>query len=267
MIIDAHTHIYPDHVAEKAISTILGNTSGQVHAYTNGTLANLLSSMDKADIDLSIVLTVATSPQQGQGIIKWLKQIINHSPRLIYFGSVHPADPDYKSVIREMAAMGLQGLKFHPAYQGHPADGKEAYRVYEEVAKNDLIMYFHSGIDLSMPDSDYATVERLAQVLKDFSGAKIIMAHAGGYEEWDKVVDLFGNQRCYYDTSFVLDRMAQDQHAMELYRENEDRFIFGSDSPWQDQKNFVDFLKNSDLFTPEQKDKLFYKNILKLIKA
>lgn len=266
MIIDAHTHIYPDHVAGKAISTILGNTNGQVNAYTDGTFTNLLASMNTAGIDLSIVLTIATSPLQGRGILKWLNQIIVRTPRLIYFGSIHPDDPNSKSIIREMAGMGLQGLKFHPAYQDFPADSRKAYKVYEEAVRNDLILYFHSGFDMSMPETDYATIERFARVLKDFAGAKIVMAHAGGDGEWDKVLDLFGDKKCYYDTSFVLEKMALDKNAMELYRENEDSFVFGTDSPWQDQKRFVDFIKNSDLFSQEQKNKLFYKNILKLIK-
>ena len=67
MIIDAHTHIYPDHVAKKALRTIFDNTKGRVDTHTNGTYDNLLSSMETAGIDLSIVLTIATSPGQGCG--------------------------------------------------------------------------------------------------------------------------------------------------------------------------------------------------------
>lgn len=266
MIIDAHTHIYPEHVAEKAISTIIENTKWRVDAHTDGTFDNLLFSMDKAGVDLSIVLTVATSLGQGCGILKWLKQMVDRTPRIIYFGSVHPYDSNNIDVIHEMSGMGIQGLKFHPAYQDFPADSKEAYKVYEEALKNDFVLYFHSGYDISMPDSDYASVERFANVLRDFAGAKIIMAHAGGDGEWNKVLDLYGDKKCYYDTSFVLERMMRDDNAMELYRQNEDYFIFGTDSPWQDQKRFVDFLRNSDLFSQDQKDKLFYKNILKLVK-
>jgi predicted TIM-barrel fold metal-dependent hydrolase len=266
MIIDAHTHIYPDRVAEKAVSTILGNTRGQVDAHTDGTYDNLLSSMETAGVDLSIVLTVATSREQGCGILKWLKQMIDRTPQMIYFGSVHPYDPNNKDVIREMKEMGIQGLKFHPAYQCFPADSAEAYKVFEEALKNDLILYFHSGFDISIPDSDHASIERFAKVLSDFAGAKIIMAHAGGDGEWERILDLYGDKKCYYDTSFVLEKMLLDENAKELYRQNEDYFIFGTDSPWRDQKKYVDFLRNSDFFSQEQKDKLFYKNILKLVK-
>lgn len=266
MIIDAHTHIYPDHVADKAVKTIIDNTNGRVKAYTDGTFDNLLSSMDRADIDISLMLTIATTPGQGCGILKWLKQMIGRSPRLVYFGSVHPYDPNTKEIISEMIDLGIQGLKFHPAYQGFPVDSREAYEVFEEALKKDLALYFHSGFDISMPASDYASIERFANVLKDFDGAKIVLAHAGGDGEWDRILDLLGSRKCYYDTSYVLEKMMQSEYAIELYRQNEDRFLFGSDSPWREQKSYVDYIRNSDFFSQEQKDKLFYKNLQKLIK-
>jgi hypothetical protein len=266
MIIDAHTHIYPDHVAEKAVRTIADNTKGLVEAHTNGTYDNLISSMETAGVDLSIVLTIATSPGQGCGILKWLKQVIGRTSRIIYFGSVHPYDSNNTDIIHEMIEMGIQGLKFHPAYQGFPVDSKEAYKVFEEALQNDLLLYFHSGFDISMPESDYASIERFAKLLKDFDNSKIILAHAGGNGEWDKILDLLGDKKCYYDTSFVLERMMLNKQAMELYRSNEDNFIFGTDSPWRDQKKYVDLIRNSDFFSREQKEKLFYKNIMKLIK-
>jgi len=40
----------------------------------------------------------------------------------------------------------------------------------------------------------------------------------------------------------------------------------GSDSPWRDQKKYVDLIRNSDTLTPEQKEKLFFSNAQKLIK-
>jgi len=204
MIIDAHTHIYPDPVAGKAIQTIIGNTNGCLDAYTDGTYNNLLTSMDDARVDISIVLNVATNPKQGKSNLQWLKKMIDFSPRMIYFGSVHPFDADYKKIIKELKELGIQGLKFHPAYQQFPADAQEAYKVYEEALSNDLILYFHSGFDLSMPESVYASIDKIANVLKDFPGSKIILAHAGGIGEWDRILDLYSHKKCYYDTSLSL---------------------------------------------------------------
>ncbi len=266
MIIDAHTHIYPDSVAKKALHTVISNINGQLNAFTDGTLNGLVSSMDSAHIDYSIVLPVATSPGQGRGIFKWIKKIIAFSPRLIFFGSVHPGDSGCRDLIREMSEFGLQGLKFHPGYQGFPIDSKAAYAIYEEAARQEMVMYFHSGYDPSLPGCDYTSVERYAAFLKDFSGSKIVLAHGGGYDEWDKALDLLGGHRCYFDVAFVLESMKCNNDAIEMYRQNEDYFLFGSDSPWRDQKTYVDLICNSDTMTEEQKEKLFSRNIRKLIR-
>ncbi len=265
MIIDAHTHIFPDWVAGKALSTVMSNMKGKLNACTDGTLGGLLASMDNAGVDVSVILPVATSPGQGRGILQWIKTA-PFSPRIIFFGSVHPEDPDYGNQIREMADLGLQGLKFHPAYQNFPVNSKEAYAVYEEALKHNLVLYFHAGYDPSVPGCDFTSVERYAVLAKDFHGSKIVLAHGGGYDEWDRVLDLLGDKGCYFDIAFVLENMKRDEKALELYRQNEDYFLFGTDSPWRDQKKYADLIRNSETLTQEQKEKLFFGNVQKLIR-
>lgn len=266
MIIDAHTHIYPDHVAEKALQTLIKNTRGELNVYTNGRTDDLLASMNTAGVDLSVVLTIATKPGHGKGILQWIREQKEKKSRLIYFASAHPYDHNYKDLLKEIKEEGIQGIKLHPGYQNFPVDSPEAYKVYEEAFKNDLVLYFHSGYDMGLPDCDFTTIERFANVLKDFSGSKIVLAHGGDCREWDKVLELLGDKKCYYDIAFVLEDMMQDEHAKALYRQNEDYFIFGTDSPWREQKSYVDLIKNSNFLSNEQKNKLFCKNILKLIK-
>jgi uncharacterized protein len=265
MIIDAHTHIYPDDVAAKALRTVIDNTNGQLNACTEGTLDSLLGSMDRAGVDFSIVLPIATDPRHGNGILEWIRQSMDRSPRLIFFGSVHPYDPEFKSVIAQMKELGIQGIKLHPAYQGFPVDSTDVYRTYEEVLKNDMVLHFHAGRDRSLPESDYTSVERFSRFLRDFQGSKVILAHAGGDGEFDKVLGLLGDYRCYYDVSFVLEDMVGNEHARELYRRNEEYFIFGTDSPWRDQARYVQLIRDSEFLSEEQKAKLFHRTIRKLI--
>jgi predicted TIM-barrel fold metal-dependent hydrolase len=265
MIIDAHTHIYPDDVAHKALNTVMKNGNGLVSIHTDGTHNGLISSMDKAGIDYSIVLPVATGVGHGKTILEWIKKINPLSERIIFFGSVHPHDPGCRETIKEMCNAGIQGIKFHPGYQNFPANSIEALRAYEEILKKDMVLHFHSGFDPSLPQCDYTSVERFSTVVKSLGGSKIVLAHAGGMDEWQKVIDLLGNRGCYFDLAWVLEKMRADDVARELYRQNEDYFLFGTDTPWCDQTHYVQLIQNSDTLTPAQRDKLFFKNILKLI--
>ncbi len=265
MIIDAHTHMYPDSIAGKALRTVIANTDGRLTAYTDGTGRGLTESMNAAGIDRCVVLTVATNPGQGRGILQWIRGMVPSFPHMVFFGSVHPLDPGFKDCIREMAEFGIQGVKFHPGYQGFPVDSPAAYAVYEEALKRNMVLYFHAGYDPSLPGCDYTSLKRFEGLLKDFKGSKIILAHGGGYGEWDRVLELLGDKGCYFDIAFVLESMMHCGSARELFRQNEDRFLFGSDSPWRDQKKYVGLIRDSETLTPGQKDKLFFRNVRKLI--
>jgi len=91
VIIDSHTHIYPDPVADKALSTVISNTKGRLNACTDGTFNGLLSSMDAAGVDVSIILPIATSPGQGSGILQWIRETAPLSRRMVFFGSATTA--------------------------------------------------------------------------------------------------------------------------------------------------------------------------------
>nr|WP_320190556.1 amidohydrolase family protein [uncultured Desulfobacter sp.] len=265
MIIDAHAHIYPDDVAHKALSTVMKNGNGLVSIHTDGTHSGLVSSMDKANIDYSIVLPVATGIGHGKNILEWIRKMAPLSKRIIFFGSVHPQDPECLETIEEMRNAGIQGIKFHPGYQNFPADSIDALKVYEEILNHDMVLHFHSGFDPSLPQCDYTSVERFSTIVNLFSGSKIVLAHAGGMDEWQKVNDLLGNRGCYFDIAWVLEKMRADDVARELYRQNDDYFLFGTDTPWCDQTDYVQLIQKSDTLTQDQRDKLFFKNILKLI--
>ena len=73
MKIDFHTHVYPDRVALKTVSSVRERAG--IDAYTDGTLEGLKRSMASAGIDLSVVAAVATKPEQVESIQRWLTAI------------------------------------------------------------------------------------------------------------------------------------------------------------------------------------------------
>ena len=59
MIIDFHTHIFPEKIAAAAISE-LEKKSG-LSAATNGCIQGLLASMEQAGVDTSVIMPVVIS--------------------------------------------------------------------------------------------------------------------------------------------------------------------------------------------------------------
>ncbi len=62
MIVDFHTHIFPEKIAAKTIQKL--EEKAGVKAFTDGREASLLNSMKKAGVDISVILPVVTSPAQ-----------------------------------------------------------------------------------------------------------------------------------------------------------------------------------------------------------
>ena len=74
MVIDFHTHVFPDAIAAKTIE-MLEKRSG-VKASTDGTLNDLVRSMEQNGVDVSVLLPVVTKPQQFESINKFA-QFVN----------------------------------------------------------------------------------------------------------------------------------------------------------------------------------------------
>lgn len=63
MILDFHTHAFPEKIAGKAM-TVLSKNSGNVEPLTDGTAAALLAHMDSRGVDKAVVLGIATNPRR-----------------------------------------------------------------------------------------------------------------------------------------------------------------------------------------------------------
>lgn len=81
---------------------------------------------------------------------------------------------------------------------------------------------------------------------------------------WDEVEKYLVGQDVYFDTGVVLDRMPQEQFIRMVRSHGADRILFGTDSPWADQKNFVTIL-NSMPLTSDEREAIFSGNAMKLL--
>ena len=63
MVIDFHTHCFPDKLAERAVGQ-LSRVGGGLMPYSDGTLDGLRRQMAQHNIDMSVVLNIATKPEQ-----------------------------------------------------------------------------------------------------------------------------------------------------------------------------------------------------------
>lgn len=236
--IDIHTHAFPDTVAATAIPAL--EKSGNIKAYLDGTVAGLLKSMDKADIQTSVVCLIATRPLQFRPILEWAESI--RSPRIIPFPSVHPRDPDILEHLHEIHQKGFKGIKMHPYYQDFFLDEPALADFYQQVEQLGLLLTVHCGYDIAYPRVRRSDPCRILKLLEHFPGLKLLTTHFGGWDEWDDVQAMLIGNPIYMEISFALDFLDQIRLRDMLLSHPRDYILFGTDSPWTDQKTTLKML-------------------------
>ena len=112
-MIDFHTHIFPDKIAEKTIPHL--SEVCKTEPFADGKRDGLLGSTKEAELDCSIVLPVVTAPKQFESIHRFAIRFMEG--KIISFGGIHPDNEDYKEKLRWIKEQGFKGIKLHPDYQ------------------------------------------------------------------------------------------------------------------------------------------------------
>ena len=231
MVIDIHTHCFPDALAQRALASL--TAAGGVPPRTDGTVKGLKKSMAAGGVDCSVIQHIATRPAQTPGINRWAAEINGGS--VFCFGTIHPDYQGFKEEIRFLKEAGVPGIKFHPDYQDFFVAEKRMYPIYEAIAEAGLTVLFHAGLDIGIPAPYKCMPDKLRQVLDDFPGLTVVAAHMGGYDYWNDVEEYLLGEKLYLDTSYCLTGMDAGRMRGLIRGHGADKILFGSDSPWKDQ--------------------------------
>ena len=280
MIIDFHTHTFPDAIAEAALGKLAA--ASRTKPFTDGTMNGLAASMARAGIDASVLMPVATRPAQVPHIND-SAILVNQAAcatGIYSFGAMHPDYEDYKNELQRLKQEGIRGIKLHPPYQGARFDDARYGRILEEAGRLDLVVLIHAGLDVGLPGVNNASPDMILRALDSAGKVCLVLAHMGGWRLWDRLDGLRG-RGLYLDTSFSLGtltplkegaltaeemQMLSDEDFMQLCREfGCDHVLFGTDSPWADQAEALHRF-NALSFSPEERENILGGNAKRLLK-
>lgn len=270
MLIDFHTHIFPDKIAPHAINALISNIKKENGDIPNacarheGTINALRNSMQKNDVDISVVLPIATTVTQSFSINRFAAEI-NKTEGIFSFGSLHPLQENPEKELEKIKELGLQGIKLHPEYQGFYINSPESLRILKYAEELGLYVVLHAGRDLGMPEPIHCSPVLLADALEHISGKYIIAAHMGGYLLWDDVLKYLVGSNIMFDTSFCLDHMPKDLAKAIIEKHSAEKILFASDSPWNEPLNILKALKSLNL-SKEDTEKITFKNACRILK-
>lgn len=262
MVIDIHTHCFPDLLACRAVAE-LACKDPSLRPHTAGTVQSLLSHMEHSGVDCSVLQPVATRPEQVPGINAWAKQACRHG--IMAFGAIHPESANPGEVCRLLLGEGFLGVKLHPDYQHFYADYPDAFPLYEALQQAGLVVLFHAGVDIGLPYPVHGNPARLRAVADRFPGLTIIAAHMGGFRCWNEVQTQLLGTRVLLDTSYARHELPAEQFLRLIKIHGADKILMGSDSPWGSQAEELAFLRGLPL-AKEETDAITGGNAKRLLK-
>ena len=262
MIVDFHTHVFPDEIAAQAIETLVRECGGLYSVVSDGTLAGLLGNMADWHIDISVIHPVITKQSQFRKANEWAAAA--RSDRVVAFGGIYPHTDDYRRDIDFVAGLGLKGLKFHAEYQDFLVDDGRMLEIYDYALSKGLILLHHAGSDPAFKPPFRSSPQRFAQVARAVRGGVIVAAHLGGHEQWDEVEEHLAGCDIYLDTSMGFEYFGPDQFMRIVKKHGADKILFGSDAPWSNAKTEVERLRSLPL-APEDLEAILSGNAKRLL--
>ncbi len=261
-IIDAHCHIYPEKIAQKATDST-NNFYGVPQSPFHGTTNELLEQSEVSGINKMLVQSVATTEKQVSSINHFIAdEVKKHPDKFIGFGTLHPNSDDLKRDVDELISLGLLGVKLHPDIQNFKIDDYRCLKIYELCEKRNLPILMHTG------DSRYdnSNPNRLLPVMEIYTDLTVIGAHFGGYSIWEEASKKLCNlPNLYVDTCSAFFALEKEAALRIIRRYSAEKVIFATDYPMWSQQDELNYILSLGL-TDDELESIFSKNILKVLK-
>ncbi len=229
-VIDAHCHVYPDKIAQKAaLATATFYGASSVVPHGDGTIGTLIKNGTDAGFDRFVVQSVATTPKQVASINRFIAESVkNSSGKLFGLGTLHPDSENQEEDVRNIIDLGLHGVKLHPDIQGFKIDDYRCLKIYELCEKAGLPILMHTG------DSRYdnSNPNRLIPILEIYTNLTVVGAHLGGWSIWEEASKKLAHiPNLYVDCSSSMQWLSNEKTVEIIRRYGADRVLFGTDYP------------------------------------
>lgn len=256
-IFDAHCHIYPAIIAQKAAAATAKFYEG-LGITLDGTVQTLFS--HSGEITMHLVQSVATTQLQVHSVNNFIAREVAQFPDRLYgFGTLHQESSSED--IRQILDLGLHGVKLHPDIQRFELDDPRIFALCEELEANDLTLLIHTGDDRF----DFSNPNRLIPLLRAFPKLKVIGAHFGGHTMWQEAArQLAGNyENLWVDCSSSFFALNKEEARDLIHAYGADRVLFGTDYPMWSPKEELKVFRSLEL-DPQEEQAILWDNAARL---
>lgn len=281
MVIDFHTHNFPEKLAARAVAVMCEKLVpgikacgyGPLRPVGDATIATQLRDMDRCGVDICVNCPVCTYPENFEAIFRRALAMREGregkavAERNFQLGSIHPRDPAFKEHIEMLRANGFPGIKLHPNYMDVNLADPTLVPFFRALCDAGLFVISHTGFDPGYVDApSVAGPMEIATLLTAVPGLKFVAAHLGGECGSDAHATdvLLPFETCWIDTATMYFRDDAPEARRVVREWPVDRMVFGTDYFWRDQGHLINWVKN---LRPDRDDqeKIFHLNAERLL--
>jgi predicted TIM-barrel fold metal-dependent hydrolase len=279
MIIDCHTHIFPDEVRrdreafceeDEGFSSLYKNSKNKMAG-----VEELIASMDESGVDQSVICGFPWNrPDLCSLHNQYLLESASRYPnRLIVFVSLLFSNPDWseKELDQRMKA-GAKGVGeiafYHHEMTSQDINAMKPILTQMEKQGIPLLLHTNERLGHSYPGKGMTPLERFYELILSFPNLPILLAHWGGglpfYELMPEVAKRMGN--VYYDTAASPFLYSKKIYAIVSEIVGIKKVLFGTDFPLIPPQRYFKELEGSGL-TDEDQKKILGLNFARLFRS
>jgi predicted TIM-barrel fold metal-dependent hydrolase len=259
MIIDAHMHVWPDHIADAMQSQ---RPSGMPLRF-DGKLSGLLRTMDEAGIDRGMALGVGIKAS----VVARTNEFIGTLPRdrLVPMGTVHP-DLPVEENITSLKDNGIVGVKLHPLFQALSLSDPRVREICAALAEEGMPVISHVGAGGDEEANERGRPAALRTLADELPDLRLIACHYGGYHLLDEAEEHVVGSRVTLETSWppTLADLEKERLVALIRRHGADRVVFGSDWPMADPAAEIAAIRDLGL-TKDEEDGILGGNLARIL--
>jgi predicted TIM-barrel fold metal-dependent hydrolase len=266
MIIDCHTHIFPEEIREdreafcnrdEAFSFIYKNSKAKMVG-----VEDLIASMDESGIDRSVICGFPwNQPDLCSLHNQYLMESASRYPnRLIVFVILLFSNPDWSEKELERALKGgAKGVGEIAFYRDEMTsqDIHSMKPILNQMGKQGVPLLLHTNETLGhfYPGKGRTPLERFYELILSFPNLPIILGHWGGglpfYELMPEVAKSMSN--VYYDTAASPFLYLKKIYSIASEIVGTEKIFFGTDFPLIPPRRYFKELEESGLARRDQK--------------
>lgn len=230
------------------------------------TAANLLTEMGELSIQRSVLLPIEMPRPLSDNTRAWHSAVqkLGAQEQLICFGSVHPYTLGMRRQLDEQVALGVRGIKVHPAVQMVRPDDPRAMKLYRLCGERRLPILWHCGpVEIEPALGRYLSqLKHYERAIAENPQTTFVLGHSGALQ-MDKALEY---ARRYDNVWLEISSQGVSNIQRILNDVGDERVLYGTDWPFYHQGIQLAKVLIATEGQPETRARVLYDNAARLLK-